>query len=64
MTRPRSGFVKRQKEMARFEKRQQKLARRQKGRLAEGADLVDGDVASQEEVDATLSEPNDPKEAD
>ena len=32
MSRPRSGFAKRQKEMARFEKRQLKLARRQKGK--------------------------------
>jgi hypothetical protein len=38
MSRPHSGFAKREKEKARLEKRQLKLARRQKGKQEEPAD--------------------------
>ena len=49
MTRPRSGFAKRQKEMARFEKRQLKLARRQKGK----EDGTPAEGEPQEDVEAS-----------
>ena len=52
MARPsRTGFAKRQKEMARSEKRQLKLARRQKAKEAGGTDVEaeDGSVAASEE---------------